>query len=259
MISRPLAKDTGMGRFIIVSAVIHLTVFLLVVWRGSQMAPMKIQETYYCDLVNLPVAAPQAGSPSQKGHDTQQAPVPPPAAAPPMALPTPLKPGAKAQPAKQPAIPNKASDSTSESSSEFAERMSKLERASEAKQQEARIARLQENVKNRGSSRAGMPGGVGKEAGSSYEAYIKSRLMDAFRDTISYNSKNPKMIVRIFIDSNGKLSRTKTESSSGDRAFEISVLRAIEVASEKFPPPPNHKIFELGVIFSREGVTQNQH
>ena len=136
--------------------------------------------------------------------------------------------------------------------------MSKLERASEARQQEARMARLQENVKNQGSGRAGMPGGVGKEAGSSYDAYIKSRLMDAFRETISYNSKNPKMVVRIFIDSNGKLSRKKTESSSGDRTFEISVFRAIEVASEKFPPPPNHKIFELGVIFSREGITQNQ-
>jgi colicin import membrane protein len=104
-----------------------------------------------------------------------------------------------------------------------------------------------------------MPGGVGTEAGSSYDAYIKSRLMDAFRETISYTSKNPTMVVRIFIDSNGKLSRKKTESSSGDRAFEISVLRAIEMASEKFPPPPNHKIFELGVIFSREGVAQNQH
>jgi colicin import membrane protein len=176
-----------------------------------------------------------------------------------MALPTPPKPSAKAQTAKQPVPPDKASGSSAESSSEFAERMARLERASEARQEEAVLARLREKVKSQGSGRAGMPGGVGTEAGSSYDAYIKSRLMDAFRETISYTSKNPTMVVRIFIDSNGKLSRKKTESSSGDRAFEISVLRAIEMASEKFPPPPNHKIFELGVIFSREGVAQNQH
>jgi colicin import membrane protein len=102
-----------------------------------------------------------------------------------------------------------------------------------------------------------MPGGNGKEVGSSYEAYIKSRLIDAFREKISYNSKNPKMVVRLYIDSNGKLTRKKTESSSGDTAFEISVLSAIDLASEKFPPPPNHKLFELGVIFNREGVTPN--
>jgi TonB family protein len=257
--ARTSTVDTGLGVSFTVSAVIHLTVFLLLAWYGSHRAPLKIEETYYVDVVNLPVAAPQAGSPSQKGNDAHQAPAPPKTPDAPMDLPKPAKPGTKPQIAKPQQPPAKGKDSAAESSSEFAERMSKLERATEAKQQEARMARLQENVKSQGSGRAGMPGGVGNEAGSSYDAYIKSRLMDAFRETISYNSKNPKMVVRIFIDSNGKLSRKKTESSSGDRAFEISVLRAIEVASEKFPPPPNHKIFELGVIFSREGVNQNQH
>jgi colicin import membrane protein len=259
MTARTSTKDTGMGVSFIVSTVIHLAVFLLLVWYGSHRAPLKIEETYYVDVVNLPVAAPQAGSPSQKGSSAPQAPIAPKALTPPMALPSPPKPATKTENAKQPVAPAKASESAAESASGFAERMARLERAAEARQEEAAMARLREKVKNQGSGRAGMPAGVGKEAGSSYDAYIKSRLMDAFRETISYNSKNPKMVVRIFIDSNGKLSRKKTESSSGDRAFEISVLRAIEVASEKFPPPPNHKIFELGVIFSREGVTQNQH
>ena len=88
MISQPMAKDTGMGVSFIVSAVIHLTVFLLVAWRGAHLAPLKIQETYYVDVVNLPVAAPQSGSPDQKGSDSQPAPAPPKIAAPPMALTT---------------------------------------------------------------------------------------------------------------------------------------------------------------------------
>jgi colicin import membrane protein len=247
-----------MGVFFIVSAVIHLAVFLLLAWYDSHRPPLKIEETYYVDVVNLPVAAPQAGSPSQKGSDAQQAPAPPQIPAPPMALPTPPKPAAKAQTANQPATPNKAGSSTAESSSEFAERMARMERAAEAKQQEARMARLQENVKNRGSGRAGMPGGVGTEAGSDYTAYVQSRLRDAFQKTIQHSSQNPEMSVRLFIDTDGKLARKKAERSSGDRAFEISVFRAIDAASEKFTPPPGHKVFEGVFVFKREGISRTR-
>jgi len=250
MNSRPLAKDTGMGVSFIVSAVIHLTVFLLVLWRGGLMAPLKIQETYYVDIVNLPVASPQAGSPSQKGNDAQPAPAPPKTPTPPMALPKPA--AISTKPQKTVA---KVKDSTAESAAEFE---SNLKRMDEARQQEARMARLQEKVKNQGAGRAGMPTGNGKEAGSDYLAYLQSRLKDAFRDTISYTSRSPEMTVRIFIDTNGKLSRKKTERSSGDRAFEISVLRAIDTASEKFTPPPNRKVFEGVFVFKREGISPNR-
>jgi len=254
MKARASRADTGMGVSFIVSAVIHLTVFLLLAWYGSHRPPLKVEETYYVDVVNLPVAAPRAGSPSQKGNDAHQAPAPPKTPALPMALPIPPKPGAKAQAAKQPATPNKES----ESSSEFAERMARLERAAETKQEEAALARLREKVGSQGSGRAGMPGGVGKEAGSDYVAYIQSRLQDAFRKTINHTSPNPDMSVRLFIDTDGKLARTKAERSSGDRAFEISVFRAIDAASEKFTPPPGRKVFEGVFVFKREGISQKR-
>ena len=258
MSARTSKADAGMGVSFIVSAVIHLAVFLLLAWYGSHRLPLKIEETYYVDVVNLPVAAPQAGSPSQKGSDAQPAPPPPQAPAPPLALPTPPQPAAKAQTANQPTTPNKASSSASESSSEFAERMAKLERAAEARQEEAALARLQEKVRNQGSGRAGMPGGVGKEAGSDYTAYVQSRLRDAFQKTIQHSSQNPEMSVRLFIDTDGKLARKKAERSSGDRAFEISVFRAIDAASEKFPPPPGHKVFEGVFVFKREGISRTR-
>jgi colicin import membrane protein len=175
-----------------------------------------------------------------------------------MALPTPPKPGVTTKTAKKPATPNKKPDSTSESSSEFAERMARLERAAEAKQEEAAMARLREKVKSQGSGRAGMPGGVGTETGSDYLAYVQSRLRDAFIKTIQHSSQNPEMSVRIFIDAEGKLSRKKAERSSGDRAFEISVFRAIDAASEKFTPPPGRKMFEGVFVFKREGISQNK-
>jgi colicin import membrane protein len=255
MSARTSKVDAGMGVCFTVSAVIHLAVFLLLAWYDSHRPPLKIEETYYVDVVNLPVAAPQAGSPSQKGSDALPAPAPPQTAAP-MALPTPPKPAAKVQTANLPATPNKASSPASESSSEFAERMARLERAAEAKQLESRMARLQENVKSQGSGRAGMPGGVGQEAGSDYTAYVQSRLRDAFQKTIQHSSQNPEMSVRLFIDSDGKLARKKAERSSGDRAFEISVFRAIDAASEKFTPPPGHKVFEGVFVFKREGISR---
>lgn len=251
MNARASTADTGMGVSFLVSAVIHLTVFLLLAWYGSHTPSLKLEQTYYVDLVNLPVAAPQAGSPSQKGTDAHQAPAPPQAVKPAMALPAPPKPAAKAQAAKQPATPDKAV----ESAAEFAERMARLERAAEARQEEAALARLREK---QGSGRAGMPGASGKEAGSDYLAYIQSRLKDAFQKTIQHSSQNPEMSVRIFIDSDGKLARKKAERSSGDRAFEISVFRAIDAASEKFTPPPARKMFEGVFVFKREGITPNR-
>lgn len=258
MTLRQPTVDTGMGVSFIVSTVIHLTVFLLLAWYGSHRAPLKLAETYYVDVVNMPVASPRAGSPSRTGNDALPDPAPPKPADAPMALPSPPRAGARLQPARQPATPGKATDSTSESSSEFAERMARLERAAEAKQEEAVLARLREKVKGQGSGRAGMPGGVGKEAGSDYMAYVQSRLKDAFHKTISHTSQNPEMTVRIFIDSDGKLSRKKAERSSGDRAFEISVLRAIDIASEKFTPPPGRKVFEGVFVFKREGISPNR-
>lgn len=242
-----VSRDTGMGVSFIVSAVIHLAVFLLLAFYGSHRSPLKIEETYYVDVVNLPVAAPQAGSPSQKGSDAQQAPAPPHPPATPMALPTPPK-------ADQAATPGKAG----ESAAEFAERMARLERAAEARQEEAVLARLREKVKSQGSGRAGMPGGTGKEAGSDYMAYVQSRLRDAFQMTIQHSTQHPEMSVRIFIDSDGKLARKKAERSSGDRAFEISVFRAIDAASEKFTPPPARKMFEGVFVFKREGISPNR-
>jgi colicin import membrane protein len=258
MTIRTSTVDTGMGVSFIVSTVIHLTVFLLLAWFGSQRAPLKIEETYYVDVVNLPVASPRSGSPAQKGSDAPQAPAPPKAPPPPMALPTPPKPGASAQAVKKPTTPAKTPGTAAESSAEFAERMAKLERAAEARQEEATLARLREKVKNQESGRAGMPGAVGKEAGSDYMAYVQSRLRDAFHKTIQHSSQNPEMSVRIFIDTDGKLSRKKAERSSGDRAFEISVFRAIDAASEKFPPPPGRKVFEGVFVFKREGISQNR-
>ena len=252
--SRPPASriDTGAGVCFVASAVIHLTVFLLLVWWGRIFPPQAvIHESYYVDLVNLPTADPQAGSPSQKGSDAVAA--PPPAAPQKMTVPVPvpvkISPKITTKPGK-PAAPQEPA----ETESAFAERMEKLKRSKEAQREEADFEKSLGKVKGASSSKAGMPGAGGVAPGSSYADFIKSRLEDALKVTSSYSTKNPEVVVRLTITAEGKLSRIKIERSSGDAIFEMAVRRAIDLASEKFVAPPNRNVFENGFVFKPKGI-----
>jgi len=176
---------------------------------------------------------------------------------PPMALPQPARPAATKQLTKAQKPGGKVKDSA-ESSSEFDKRMAKLAQEAEARQAEEALARMRDKIRSQGAGRPGMPAGSGTQAGSDYLAYLQSRLKDAFQNTISYTSKKPEMTVRLFVDTDGKLSRKKIERSNGDRAFEISVFRAIDTASEKFTPPPGRKVFEGVFVFRPEGISQTK-
>lgn len=255
MIVRQAQADIGIGVSFIISTVIHLAVFLLLAWWGSHAPPLTIQETYYVDIVNLPVAAPRAGSPSAAAGEGELA--PPPSRLPEVPMQAPSgAPSAPAKGSKKTAAAVKNGSDGSEA--DFAERMARIEQSAESRHEEAVLQRLQSKLKNQGSGRPGMPAASGTQAGSDYMAYLQSRLKDAFGQTISYSSKNPEMAVRLFIDTDGKLSRRKAERSSGDRAFEISVFRAIDMASEKFTAPPNRKVFEGVFVFRPQGVSQNK-
>ena len=256
MPTRSASRDTGMSVSFIASATIHLAVFLLLVWYG-RLFPMDspVRETYYVDIVNLPVASPQEGAPAQSGRQTEPPaalpPAPPPASVAPMALPKSVKPPSST--AKKP-VPQAGTDSNGTDTA-LADRMAQLQQNQEARQAEAVLDRLRAKVKTSGSGRVGMPDARGNQAGSDYAAYIQSRLKDAFRATISFSSKNPEMIVRLSIDGDGRLIRRFTERSSGDRAFELAVQRAIDIAGEKFPSPPDKRTFEGVFVFKPQGIS----
>ncbi len=101
-----------------------------------------------------------------------------------------------------------------------------------------------------------MPNGKGNQAGSDYTAFIHSRLKDAFRDTITYQSKNPYVVVKLSIDPDGRIARVKIDKSSNDKVFENSVQRAITNAEPKFVPPPGRTLYEGTFVFKPQGVTQ---
>jgi TonB family protein len=254
MTARQDVHDAGMGVSFIISTVIHLAVFLLLLWWGQLFPPtMAVQETYYVDVVNLPVANPRAGSPTQKGNEAE-APPPPPAPEHPLSMPPPPQPNVKGRTATT----GKPEKRETPSDAAFAERMAKLENKAASQQEEAALEQLRKKLKATGSGRAGMPTGSGSEAGSDYTAYVQSRLKDAFYQTITYSSKNPEVAVRLYIDTDGKVIRQKIEKTTGDPTFELAVLRAIEKAGDKLVPPPNRKVFEGAFIFKPQGISRNK-
>jgi colicin import membrane protein len=245
MNSRPSRIDTGMSVSFVVSAVIHLAVFLLFVWWGQLFSPrMAIQETYYVDVVNLPTADLRSGRSSQAPDEAESAPDPA-QVSPPMVAP---KAGTKSVKPVAPQV-------SAEAESSFADRMAKLERNIEARREEAVLEKLRKKVKAGGSVKTGAPGADGTETGSRYGDFIKSRLEDALKVTSYSTTKNPEVAVRLAISAEGRLLRMKIERSSGDAAFELAVRRAIDLASEKFTAPPNHAVFENGFLFKPKGIS----
>jgi len=255
MVLRQSANNGPFGASLIFSTVIHLAVFLLLIWSGRIFPiSMPVQETYYVDVVNLPVASPRAGSPTQKGNDREAPSLPVPEKS--MALPAPQK--AELRTTRQPPLKPAEKEKATAESDAFDKRMAKLESRAEAQQENATIERLRRKMAASGSGRSGMPGGTGHEAGSRYEDYIKSRLEDALKKTSSYSTSDPVVVVRLTIGINGRITRQKIERSN-DHTFELAVMRAIEIAAETLKPPPNHKVFESGFIFKPGEITKNKH
>lgn len=251
MSHRLQTTSRGFGASLTFSFVMHLALFFIVTYSGLLLAP-RLQEApvYYVDVVNLPVAHPRMGSPAVAGSQTGAVPLPP---APPEAMQLPAKPTPKT-PAGTAAAKTPAKATPEETSREFEERLRQLEKNAEARHQAAALEALKNRAAGTGRGTAGMPTGTGKEAGSDYASYLHSRLQDVFRTTITYQSKNPLVVVRLTIARNGRLLRYRIERSSGDRIFEASVVDTITKAEKTFPPPPNGAEFEQGFMFRPQGI-----
>ena len=237
-------KDTGLGVTTALSVAFHAAAFAFLVWWQQLIPDLgPVQTTYYVDVVNLPVADPRAGSPTETGNEKMPA---PPAPTPPaMAVP---KAPTKTAPGKKP-----TTAPTTESAA-FQERMAKLEGKVDAQRQTAAFEALRKKVAARG--RVGMPKGTGTESGSDYTAYLHSRLKDAFGKTLTNKPANNQFVmVRLIIDSDGRIV-SRFDRSSGDKSLELAVTRAITLAEQTIVPPPSKTMYEGAFVFKPQGVTQ---
>lgn len=232
-------SDTWFGVTLFLSATIHMAAFVFLVWT-QRFAPDlgQLQTTYYVDVVNLPVASPRAGNPTPTPDETISD------------LSSAPQAGAMSAPTASTPAAGKGPRTEAQS---FQERMAKLAGKAEEQRQSAALESLRQKVSG---GRPGMPGATGSQAGSDYTAYLHSRLKDAFRDVISYQSKAPFVAVRLTIDGNGRVMRIRFEKSSGDKLFEKSVQRAIELAEQRIVPPPGRTTYEGTFVFKPQGVTQ---
>jgi colicin import membrane protein len=244
----------GPGGMFVLSFVLHAALFLLIL-TGPFHPAFHQQETpvTYVDVVTLPVASPQSGTPAPS-QAKEPAPAPAAPAAPPPA-PAPAKPEMalpqKSSKPKTPA-PSAKTEKPAKAPSEtedFNERMARLQQAAEER-------RLNEQLKKLGgkAGRTGMPGGKGSEAGSDYTSYVRSRIQDAMNALgADHQSKAPKLMVTITVGSDGKIGY-RVDKSSGDRIFDDAVARAVTFAGKSIKAPPAGGQFKHGFIFTPEEV-----
>jgi colicin import membrane protein len=243
MIKISARHESGLGGVFSGSLLLHILLLLIASRLSLLTGPLATAQIIYeVDLLNLPVAAPQAGEPSAAPQATT---VPsPPVSHDSMSLPTPksaVKLTTKPVPAPSP----------NQDSEAFSRRMADLERKAEARHEANAIEQLRSKASK---GQAGMPDGSGTESGSDYTSYLHSRLTDAFKTTITYQSKDPEVAVRLVIDGKGRIVASRIERSSGDKLFEDAALRAISKAARLLVPPPNGSSFEHGFVFRPQGV-----
>jgi colicin import membrane protein len=236
-------KNGDIRPMVCISAIIHITVFFLLL---EFHFPYRFKEApvYYVDILDLPVANPRAGTPART--ESPQ-PSPPPAPPAPREMTLPVKPAPK-----KPAVAPPKKSEPVETAEEFNKRMAALENKAAARRIDAAIKAMQSKGTTKGQ--VGMPGATGTDAGSDYASYIRSRLEDAFRETIAFQSKKPEVFVKLTISQFGRVTRQQTVKSTRDRIFEDSVARAIGLAEQHFRPPPSGKPFEITVKFSPQGI-----
>lgn len=240
MIKLAARKEPGLGGVFSGSLFLHLLLLVIITRFPLLTGPLATaQVVYEVDLLNLPVAAPQAGEPAATGANTEGSPSQPPRPAESMTLPTPKSP-VKAGPT-----------STAQDSDAFSRRMADLEQKAEARHQANAIEQLRRKT---GQGQAGIPDGSGSESGSDYTSYLHTRLTDAFKTTITYQSKDPEVAVRLVIDGKGRIVMSRIERSSGDKLFEDAALRAIAKAARLLVPPPGGSSFEHGFVFRPQGI-----
>lgn len=256
MTRRLQGRYPGPGWMFALSLGCHLALFLLIAQCRLLPAfhPQEAPVTYV-DMVTLPVASPQSGTPTQ---ETEAAPEPPAAAAPPapasppaaLVLPRPApKAQAKAQVPAAPKEQVETPDAGARETRAFSERLAKIERLAEERRQAAVLDRL----RNKGG-RTGMPGAKGTEAGSDYSSYLQSRLQDALRQVIASQTRSPQVIATITVGPQGLITEYQVEKHSGDPLFDEAVARAVTLAGRSLQAPPGGTQFKGKFRFRPEEV-----
>jgi colicin import membrane protein len=244
-------RDQGPGWMFIISLALHILIIFICSNANLFRATLHEATPYYVDIVSLPAvdASPAEPQGAQAVSPSPPAPAAPPKspAAPAMTIPV--------KPAPNKPIPAVAPPANADQEArEFAERMNRLERNSEARHEASAL----ESIKKKLVEQKPGGGGAAKGTGADYGSYIQSRLKDALASTIAIGNRSQKSEARVhlYIDKSGKLIRYVMIRPSSDKVFNDSVIRTIEKAKANFPPNPAGSDFEKLFVFSPQEVSK---
>jgi colicin import membrane protein len=274
---RSRVGEPRLGRMLLISLGLHLgTLLLIYIGPYQQPSRKEIRPVYHVDLVNLPVANPQAGRPDAQPQPPKPAPkvaetppappLPPPPEA--VRLPEPVKPPppkpapppvAKAEPkpiapAKPVPVPVKPEPKVS--AREEAAAQARIDQMRTQQEREALKRRLDELA--RGNSRAaapaseaplGMPTGRGSEAGVDEKTWLQAFFKENWRlSEYQVTRRDLQAVARVIYSAEGEL-LDYSLAPSGDAVFDDSVKRAI-LKEKKLPFRPGRRLELTDVIFN---------
>jgi colicin import membrane protein len=262
------AGEASLGRMLLISLGLHLAT-LLVIYIGpfQSHSRREILPVYHVDLVNLPVANPQAGRPDARPQPpkpppkvAEAPPPPPPPAKEAVRLPEPPKPApppvAKAEP--KPMAPAKPAPAPAPkiSAREEAAAQARIEQMRAQQERDALKRRLDELAK--GDPRAaapvadaplGMATGRGSDAGVDEKTWLQAFFKENWRlSEYQVTRRDLQAVVRVVYSPEGEL-LDYSLTPSGDAVFDDSVKRAI-LKEKKLPFAPGRRLILTDVIFN---------
>ena len=236
-------KAPSLQKTTALSALLHLTLFLVAALVLEHSTHMKLPSPYIVDLVSPSGRSVSAGShhAAQRASRTRKT----------------VK---KAVPARQPAEKMKESNKLSK---RILERMDE-ERIKERISELAAIDRIKEIYKLRqvisvpaggqesGAKETAAAHGDGKTAGQgsvgSYMDKITGEIWKQWSWDSSMGEKSLEAVISVLISKDGTITIQKIEKSSGNRFFDRSALIALKNASPVTPPPDRTEM-EIGIRF----------
>jgi len=250
-ISRPEPRLTSM---LGVSVAVHLLVVLL--FAGVLLPHMQTEHkpVYVVDLVNLPVARPQAGRPDARPAPPK--PAPRPEAPVKTAAPTP-KPAPKPEPKPQPKaapkpVPKPAAKPAPkpQPKADYQDTLSaidKLKRQQEIDNLKQSLAALQsQDTRQRPAVKAplGEEKGSGDQAGVGYQLWLQNYYKQAWSlSKYQVSRLDLETVVTVSFDARGYLKNYKIDKSSKDERFDASVTAAVR-SLERLPAEPGSPVVE---------------
>jgi TonB family protein len=244
-----LHPDPRFGGMLLISLGLHLAVALVFNFGLLPRHRIERRPVYVVDLVNLPVASPQAGRPDAR----------PPSAQPPAAKavrPEPTKipePAKQVAPAKKPEpTKTKPVEKAPDYETETLSAIEKLRRQREIEELKEKLAGLKkQDTRSAAGSQApvGMPEGKGSEAGISYDAWLHQYLKEAWTlSKYQVARRDLEAKVKLVFDSQGNLRDYRFLRPSGDERFDDSVRRAV-LQLKRLPTAPGRPM-EPEIVFN---------